>query len=51
MLLVYDAEPAELLKADEGSEGEERVESLPDASVGRDRLLVEEVVLPDMVDL
>ena len=49
--MPYEVEPAELLNADEGSDGDERVDSLPEASVGSERLLFDEVVLPDTVDL
>jgi hypothetical protein len=49
-VFLKDVEPAELLKADEGREGEESVESLPEASVGKLKLLFEEVVLPDTLE-
>lgn len=49
--MPYEVEPAELLKADEGRDGDERVDSLPEASVGMERLLFDDVVLPDIVDL
>ena len=50
MLPLKSVDPAELENADEGRDGLDEDDPVPEASVGNDRLLLLEVVLPEMFE-